>query len=105
MRRHDLLAKVLGLVVFLGGIAVLAFVFMTAYHLFHSPLGAIKTAAPGSSVTPAAQQIGQSALSLLVRIALLIVMTIVGSLIAGRGVQMYFASGDLHPREPITPQD
>ena len=81
------------------------FVFTTAYHLFYSPLGEIKASAQGSSAAPATQQIGQSALSLLVRIALLIVMTIVGSLIAGRGIQMYFASGDSHPREPITPRD
>lgn len=107
MRRHDLIGRILGIIVFLGGIAVLAFVFMTAYHFFQSPLGEIKPPVQGTSATsPATDQLGRSALSVLIRIALLIVMTIVGSLIAGRGVQMYFASSDsTRHRDSITPHD
>jgi len=106
MRRHDLLGRVLGIIVFLGGIGVLAFVFVTAYHFFNSPLGEIKPPTHAPSAVPATTQLGSSALSLFIRIALLVVMTIVGSLIAGRGAQMYFASSDnVHPRDAITPQD
>ncbi len=106
MRRHDLFGRILGIAVFLGGIGVLAFVFLTAFHFFNSPMGHLQAhPQPGSSI-PATAQLGSSALRLLVQIALLIVMTIVGSLIAGRGVQMYFASGGgAHSREPIVPKD
>lgn len=106
MRKHDLFGRILGIIVFLGGIGVLAFVFMTAYHFFNSPLGEIRPPAQMAADAAPAAELGQSALRVLIRIALLIVMTIVGSLIAGRGVQMYFASiGSLRPRDPITPHE
>lgn len=106
MRRHDLFGRILGIVVFLGGIGVLAFVFLTAFHFFNSPIGHLQTSAEPKSAIPATAQLGTSALRLLVQIALLVVMAIVGSLIAGRGVQLYFASGgSAHPREPIAPKD
>lgn len=104
MRRHDLVGRILGILVFLGGIAALALVFMIAYNYFNSPLGELKPPVRTQTVPPAAQ-LGKSALAMLIRIGLLIVMTIAGSLIAGRGVQMYFASSDSHPRESIAPRD
>jgi hypothetical protein len=106
MRRHDLLGRILGIIVFLGGVAALALVFMTAFHFFNSPLGEIKPPTHTPSTVAPATQLGNSALNMLIRIGLLIVMTIAGSLIAGRGVQMYFASTEpAHPRESIAPKD
>lgn len=106
MRRHDLLGRILGILVFLGGVAALALVFSVAYNYFNSPMGQIKPPTPGGSSLPPATQLGNSALVMLIRIALLIVMTLAGSLIAGRGVQMYFASTEpAHPRESIAPKD
>jgi hypothetical protein len=106
MRRHDLVGRILGILVFLGGIAALALVFMIAYHYFNSPLGELKPPLRAPSTVPPATQLGKSALAMLIRIGLLIVMTIAGSLIAGRGVQMYFASTEpAHPRESIAPKD
>ncbi len=106
MRRHDLLGRILGIIVFLGGIAALALVFTIAHRFFNSPMGEIKAPVQAASTVPAAAQLGSSALTMLIRIGLLIVMTIAGSLIAGRGVQMYFAATDsIHPREAIAPKD
>jgi hypothetical protein len=104
MRKGDLLGRIIGMVVFLGGIGLLAFVFATAYSWFSTPSAALPTApAPGSNA-PATVQLGKSAFVLLEKIALLIVMTIVGSLLAGRGVQLYFAAVNAKPPS-IAPKD
>ncbi|MGC8863705.1 MAG: hypothetical protein ACP5R5_13150 [Armatimonadota bacterium] len=104
MRKGDLVGRVVGIVVFLGGIGLLAFVFATAYSWFSTPSAALPTSASPASTAPATAQLGRSALGILERIALLIVMTIVGSLLAGRGVQLYFASINVKP-PAIAPKD
>jgi len=104
MRRGDLIGRVIGIVVFLGGIGLLAFVFATAYAWFSTPSAALPTSASPGSSGPATAQLGKSALDILERIGLLVVMTIVGSLLAGRGVQLYFASVNAKP-PAIAPKD
>ena len=90
MQRNDLVGRIIGILVFLGGVGLLAFVFSLAYTFFTSSVGGLQGAkAPGGTV---AAQLGQSAVVTLARIALLIVMTIVGSLLASRGIQLYFAA-------------
>ena len=79
----------MGAVVFLLGIGVLVFVFAVAYRMFTSPVTIGETAKNSAGVTAAV-------ISLVARIASLLIMVIVGSLVAGKGVQMYAA---LHPRE------
>lgn len=92
MQSRDLSARIIGLTVFAIGIAILLVSFIIAYRLFTSPADAlaISPARPGSS-TPATTTLSQSALVLLYRIGLLFIMVLVGSLTAGRGVQMYSA--------------
>jgi len=103
MRKDELLGRFLGIIVFLGGIGLLGFVFVHAYSWFATS-GAGLSVPAGSSSAGTTAQLGQSALRMLVRIGLLIVMTIVGSLLAGRGIQLYFAS--LHHRSPaMAPKD
>lgn len=104
MRRHDLLGRILGTVVFVAGVVLLVIVFSMAYGFFHSPGGQLQSAAaPGSSVS-ASSQLGRSAMNLAARIVLLVVMALVGSLLAARGAQLYFAAMNHHPRDVETDQ-
>ena len=80
----------LGILVFLAGVGVLVFVFAMAYWMFTSSV------LIGDSATNA-QGVTTSVIALLTRIVLLFVMILVGSLVAGKGVQMY---GAVHHREP-----
>lgn len=91
MRRQDILGSILGILVLLSGIGLLIFVFVLAYSFFNSPAGQLATSKLGADIS-ATTSLGHSAINLLVRIALLIVMMIIGSLLAGRGAQLYFAS-------------
>jgi len=92
MRKDNVAGRVLGIVVFLIGIAVLVTVAVVTYRLFGADV-------VGPQITPGAPQgvaaqLGNSAIKLLYRIALLIVLCIVGSLVAARGLHLYFvASG------------
>jgi len=104
MRKGDLLGRIIGIVVFLGGIGLLSFVFATAYSWFSTPPAALATSPTPGSTAPATAQLGKSAVVMLEKIGLLIVMTIVGSLLAGRGVQLYFASVNAKPPS-IAPKD
>lgn len=104
MRRSDLLGRIIGLVVFLGGIGLLAFIFSAAYGWFTEPSAGLQTAPVTGSSVPATTQLGTSLIRLLVRIGLLLVMTIIGSLLASRGAQLYFAAINTRP-PAIAPTD
>ena len=87
--RKDLLAQAMGLLVFITGIAALALAFGAAYKLFSSPGLSMRGAGPAA---PTVAYISSVALVVLAKVGLLFVMTLAGSLIASRGIQMYFAS-------------
>lgn len=91
MRERDLAARIIGLIVFALGIAILIASFVIAYRLFASPVGGLATAPPPVGGPPATINLGRCALAVLIRIGALIIMVLVGSLVASRGVQMYFA--------------
>lgn len=90
MRRGDLFGRILGAVVFLGGIAVLVFVFLTAYSFFTTQASEIKLPPPGGPPGTATAHLGRSAITLFAQILSLALMALVGSLVAGRGIQLYF---------------
>lgn len=91
MTKSDTVARVLGMVIFIAGIGVLVFVFIMAYRMFTAPNMGLAVA-PGAEGGPSSvQNLGSSALVMVLRIALLFIMALVGSLIAGRGIQLYFA--------------
>ena len=91
MSRNDTAGRVVGMVVFLGGIALLVFVAVTAYIFFSSPTaGIIPT--PAKPGVPATAQLGASAMRLILQIMMLILIAVVGSMLSGRGIQLYFAS-------------
>ena len=73
---------------FVAGVAILAFVFFRAYALFSAPPAGLAGSAP------TAGYLASAGMSLLARIGLLFIMTLAGSLIAGRGVQLYLGRPD-----------
>jgi hypothetical protein len=97
MRKDSAAGRVLGILVFLVGIAILVTVAVVTYNLFTAsttPLQ-VKPGAPEGATS----QLGVSVVRLLYQIALLVVLCIAGSLVAARGLHFYFvASGSLPPR-------
>ncbi len=104
MKKADLAGRIIGMAVFMGGVGLLAFVFLTAYHWFTTPSAAIATSPNPTTSASTVSQLGKSVVVMLEKIALLVVMTIAASLVASRGVQLYFASANVKP-PPITPKD
>ena len=83
------------LLVFLGGIALLLFTFRTAYEMFTVPPTRVLGMEKGQPVDLGSA--GSSLVGSLLRVLLLIVMALVGSLIANRGIQLYTDSrGHIH---------
>lgn len=90
MRTDSVVGRALGILVFLLGIGILVAVAVTAYNLFNSS-GSALAVTPGSPAG-ATSQLGASAIKLLYRLALLIVLCIAGSLVAARGLHFYFVA-------------
>lgn len=86
-RRTDWVGMMLGAAVFLLGIALLLFTFYQALLMFSlQPEDIISR--KNTDVT----ELGAAFGHIVLRIGLLIVMSIVGSVISGKGVRMYFAA-------------
>jgi hypothetical protein len=79
------------MLVFLVGIAILVFVFVMAFKMFASPASAF-LAVGGSA--PNASSLGTAIVWIIVRIALLFVMTLAASSIASRGIHLYLGSAE-----------
>ncbi len=87
MRRGNfgiVLGRGLGLAVFLAGIGVMIFVFITAYYMFTS------SNLVGTNAQAIAGVVGALA-GILVKILLLFVMLMIGSITASKGIEMYSA--------------
>ena len=87
----------LGMIVFLLGIALLIAVFVMAYRVFATPISTLICGA-GGSASATASQLGTAVVATLIRIGLLFVMTLAGSLIASRGISLYLGPAAI--REP-----
>lgn len=105
MRRDDLWGRVMGIIVFLGGVGLLVFVFILAYDFFTADSIVIPTAPPNGEAPSAATVIGQSAVQMIIKIALLVVMALVGSMLANKGVNLYFASAGIREDRDRTIQE
>ena len=95
--RGDIFGRVMGAMIMLGGLAVICAVLWLAFQMFNDPnlgLGAAKNAT--------ASDIGFMFGKLILRIALLFLASFSGSMIANKGVNLYFASlpGAPHRDEP-----
>lgn len=87
---RDALGSVLGLLVFLGGVALLLLTFKLAYDMFRIPPEQALQLEKDKAIDVAAT--GNSLASLLLRVLLLIVMGLVGSFTANRGIHLYAES-------------
>src|SRR5579883_3423705 len=100
----DLFGRVTGILIFLIGVGMLLFVFYIAYGLFNAPpqsaLGLKVTGNPKTD--PSAAAIGSQFGWLLFRIAYLFIMSIAGSLIANKGIHIYFSAMQGGTSEPVS---
>lgn len=90
--RGDWIGRTLGVAVFLLGIGVLWIVFREAHQMFTAPLPATEKSLP---------KLGQIGIDILKKLGLLIIMTLAGSLIANKGVQMYFVALGIAPAKTL----
>ena len=88
----DLSCRLMALLVFLIGIGMLVFVFITALHLFQSPVPGLEPLQTPGAPPPAAANIGVSLAGFARELLLLGVMTLAGSLLANKGAHLYFSS-------------
>lgn len=91
----DLPGRVLALLVFLTGVGMLIFVFVTALHLLQSPVPGLQPLQTPGAPPPAAANIGTALADFARRLLLLMVMTLAGSLLASKGAHLYF--GTVYP--------
>jgi len=84
---------VLGILTFFGGIALLLITFQQARTMFATPAGEALGIQRGKPID--FNDAGTSLAGLLIRMLLLLVMGIVGSLIANRGITLYTESRGL----------
>ena len=94
----DLSCRLIALLVFLVGIGILVFVFVTALHLFHAPVPGLEPLQTPGAPPPAAASIGVSLAGFARELLLLGVMTLAGSLLANKGAHLYFSAA--HPAAP-----
>lgn len=88
-------STLVGLLVFLGGVALIVFAFKLAFDIFAVPPPIRMEAVPGKPI-----DMGQAAdtlSSVLIKVVLLVVMAGFGSMIANRGIKMY-AAKDVKPK-------
>ena len=112
MNNGYITGRLLGVIVFLIGIVMLGSVFITARNLFNSDklgLSASSSSQVAVNSANAAQpaqnqavnELSKAAIKLVFRLALLLLMTIISSAIASRGINLYFASTEqIKPKLP-----
>jgi hypothetical protein len=84
---RDFSGSFIGILVFLGGVALLVLVFKLAYGMFLTPPAKALNIEPGKKMD---LNSGISSLFMvLIRILLLLVMGMVGSWVANRGISLY----------------
>ncbi len=93
--RRDATGSVLGLFVFLGGVGLLGLTFKIAYAMFDVPQAQALGLVKGQEIDAAAT--GGSLLRIVIQLGVLVVMAIVGSMVANKGIGLY--GGSLHPVE------
>ena len=83
---NDGIGALLGFAAFVAGLIILFVTFRLAYDMFNVP--ARETLGDEKDVT----ELGKTFGHVLLRVGLLLVMSVVGSVIAGQGVRLYLAS-------------
>src|SRR5438034_2683507 len=86
VQRHDLFARILGLVICLAGVAIIGLVIYFAYEMYRDPnLGKLPNVPAGQTGVPISD-VGSIFTKLIIQIGLLALMSISGSLIANKGI-------------------
>ncbi len=88
----------IGLLTFFVGIGLLLFTFQLAHTLFSIPPENVVATAENKTVDLA--RAGDNLAIVLIKVVMLLVMSVVGSVIANRGIRLYNASRTPHPPEP-----
>lgn len=90
------------MLVFLVGIGLLCVVFALAYSLFRSPVPGLELPVKPGTAAPPAAGIGVALSAFARQVILLGLMTIAGSLIAGKGIHLYFSASQHHPHSGVS---
>jgi len=98
--RRDGFALSVGALVFLAGLALIGATFWQAYELFTKMPQVNLGIAPGKPID--FNVVGLNFVRLILKILLLVVMAVIGSLFATKGVKMY-SSAPEHPKKPEAP--
>lgn len=102
--RNDRLGRSLGTAVFILGIIVLLIAAWAAYSFFTSKSETISSAAVSTSAAPITARLTESACHTVKNLAGLFFMAMIGSMIAGKGLQMFY-SGAAQKKPAIVPDD
>lgn len=89
-RKRDWVGSTIGLIVFLGGVALLVLVFRLAYDMFQTPPMVALQIEGGKAVELG--RASERAIAILVKVVVLLIMAVAGSLVANRGILMYSRS-------------
>jgi len=84
---RDFFGSVIGILVFLGGVALLLEVFKLAYEMFNVPPAKALNISSGTKLD--LNVAGSLFVGIMLRVILLLVMALVGSWIANRGISLY----------------
>lgn len=90
--RADLSSRLVALLVFLAGVAMLVSVFVIALHLFQSPVPGLEPLRTPGAAPPPAANIGTALAAFVRQLLLLGVMTLAGSLLANKGANLYLST-------------
>ena len=100
-KRRDATGSVLGIAVFLAGVGLLGLTFRLAYAIFEIPQAQALGLVKGQAIDLGRTSGG--AAQIVLRLGILLVMALVGSMVANRGIGLY--SRSLHPVEKAEPKD
>ena len=84
---RDWIGSTLGLLVFLGGVALLVLTFRLAYEMFQTPPTVALDLQGGKTIDLG--RASDRASAILVRVIVLVLMAFTGSLVANRGILLY----------------
>ncbi len=93
-RRRDWLGSLVGLAVFLGGIALIVMVFRLAYDMYRVPPKVALKIEPGKPLDVATTV--NALADIVVKIVFLLFMAGSGSMVANRGIYLYSKSRGRH---------
>lgn len=101
--QRDGIGMFFGIVIFLAGVVLLGYTFQQAQHLFSVPTP-VALGQPAGSKDFDYNKAGDAVFQLIWKIAMLLGMCFVASVIANRGIALYRNSRDLgHPGDALKP--